>query len=580
MDSAIKSLTDLLRDGQITVATYADAINQLTRTPTPAPRKPKPAPRKPKYKKNDGTYAYVEPPFWSKQYVLSKAANINEELSKAEARVLQSIENYMREGSGWAVERVVELFLNIARYQPLRGSSYIDLPVAVKRRHAVIPIVERQNGLAINVFGYDKGVYPLHISDGPAPIPRINLLLVESGEKQHYTWIKDLNRLLFTQSKFEGKKHFCERCLHCFTREDLLERHRSDCRGVNGRPRRTSMPSEEDKVLRFTNHHKQLKIPFVIYADFEAITTKFEGPGRNPNQKGSEKTQLHEACGFSYVVVRSDGKHEPPVLYRGQDAAAVFLQHLQGEKEKIKGVLAHPAPMVTTREEQTSFEEAENCYVCDKPLYEDRVSDRDHITGDYRGPAHNECNLKLRLSAKYTPMPVVFHNLRGYDSHLIMQAIGRTEGKITCIPNNMEKYISFSLGNLRFIDSVQFLLAPFDRLVASAAKGSFTLTAAAEPAPEKLDTQLPSKGAFYSKLSEAGISDQDYAHAQKLWATFQCRTMGDYHDLYLRTDTVLLADVFENFRSTCVKQYGLDPAQYYTSPGLSWTLYLRKQRLN
>ena len=75
---------------------------------------------------------------------------------------------------------------------------------------------------------------------------------------------------------------------------------------------------------------------------------------------------------------------------------------------------------------------------------------------------------------------------------------------------------------------------------------------------------------------DAHISDDDYAHAQKVWKAFDCTTLGDYHDLYNRTDVLLLADIFETFRKTCLRQYGLDPAHYYTSPGLSWDALLKK----
>ena len=87
---------------------------------------------------------------------------------------------------------------------------------------------------------------------------------------------------------------------------------------------------------------------------------------------------------------------------------------------------------------------------------------------------------------------------------------------------------------------------------------------------------LPPKEAFYSRLSDAHISDEDYAHAQKVWKVFDCTTLGDYHDLYNRTDVPLLANIFDNFRKTCLRQYGLDPAHYYTSPGLSWDALLKK----
>ena len=89
------------------------------------------------------------------------------------------------------------------------------------------------------------------------------------------------------------------------------------------------------------------------------------------------------------------------------------------------------------------------------------------------------------------------------------------------------------------------------------------------------ETQLPPKEAFYSKLSGEGITDADYAHAQKVWNVFDCKTMGDYHDLYCLTDVLLLADVFEHFREMCHKNYGLDPAHYYTTPGLSWDAMLK-----
>ena len=168
---------------------------------------------------------------------------------------------------------------------------------------------------------------------------------------------------------------------------------------------------------------------------------------------------------------------------------------------------------------------------------------------------------------------------------------------MSCIPNNMEKYISFSLGQLRFIDSAQFLLASIDKLVVANPLEALQIIAKHEPDRERreilmrngvypyeyMDTwdrfegpKLPPKESFYSKLSDAHISTEDYTHAQKVWATFGCKTLGDYSDIYCRTDVLLLADVFETFRKTCLCQYGLDPAHYYTSPGLSWDALLKK----
>ena len=113
------------------------------------------------------------------------------------------------------------------------------------------------------------------------------------------------------------------------------------------------------------------------------------------------------------------------------------------------------------------------------------MRDHCHITGEYRGAAHNACNLKLRLNPKTTSIPVVFHNLRGYKCHLLMQASSKVEGRVSCIPNITEKYISFSLGQLRFIDSAQFLLASLDKLVAANSPGAFQIIAQHESNRER-----------------------------------------------------------------------------------------------
>ena len=88
------------------------------------------------------------------------------------------------------------------------------------------------------------------------------------------------------------------------------------------------------------------------------------------------------------------------------------------------------------------------------------------------------------------------------------------------------------------------------------------------------ETSLPPKESFYSLLSDQSISDKEYEHAQKEWQIFRCEKLGDYHDVYLKSDVLQLADVFENFRSVCLENYSLDPAHYYTAPGLSWDAML------
>ena len=98
---------------------------------------------------------------------------------------------------------------------------------------------------------------------------------------------------------------------------------------------------------------------------------------------------------------------------------------------------------------------------------------------------------------------------------------------------------------------------------------------------KKLDeTSLPSKEAFYSKLADEGITDEDYRHPHTVWKEFNIESRKDYPNLYNMSDVLLLADIFENFRNICMNHYGLDPAWYFSSPRLAWDAALKKQRFN
>ncbi|KYM98774.1 hypothetical protein ALC62_10502, partial [Cyphomyrmex costatus] len=93
---------------------------------------------------------------------------------------------------------------------------------------------------------------------------------------------------------------------------------------------------------------------------------------------------------------------------------------------------------------------------------------------------------------------------------------------------------------------------------------------------DKLDeTSLPPREAFYSSLTDEDVSVDNYQHAIEVWQRFRINTLGEYSDLYLKTDVLLLADVFENFRDTCMEAYKLDPAYYYTLPGYTWDAMLK-----
>ena len=93
------------------------------------------------------------------------------------------------------------------------------------------------------------------------------------------------------------------------------------------------------------------------------------------------------------------------------------------------------------------------------------------------------------------------------------------------------------------------------------------------------ETELPDKESFYSELNKEGITDEDYVHAQKVWDTFNIQNLGEYHDLYVQSDTLQLADVFENFRDKCIEIYQLDPVHFLSAPGLAWQACFKKIRI-
>ena len=121
------------------------------------------------------------------------------------------------------------------------------------------------------------------------------MIYEDEGPKSHYVWIKNLNRLLYDQTKYHGRKYFCERCLHGYTTEDLLQRHIPECNGIGDRAIRIEMPIKgKNDTVKCVNLHKKMKVPFVIYADFEAIIKKIDDHGRTNTTKLQERV----VCGY------------------------------------------------------------------------------------------------------------------------------------------------------------------------------------------------------------------------------------------------------------------------------------------
>ena len=592
----------------------------------------------------------------------------NEMVDEIEA-LIQSAEG---EGSGWVLESIIDIKLHTAEWNPLNAGSYMELPEYLKNKKAIInmknqddkcflwcvlralnpknnhpervdkDLISKQDTLnikgikypvsfrdidrfeslnpniSITVFGYNKDerIYPLKVSKYTGSEHEITLLLIKDEENAHYCLVNNVSALLASQiNNHKGTRNICLNCLNGYQTKQALDKHKEYC--YNNECVKAIMP-EKGTMLRFKNFLHSEKVPFIVYADTEALIKEMHNCDPNPYKSYTKKYQKHEPVSFSYYIKCFDDSVCEPILRtytkekpEDKDAMDVFIQWLEEDVKAIANI--KPKEMIFTEEDKKRFNKETECWICRELLNNDKVRDHCHYTGRYRGPAHNSCNLKYR---KPKFIPVVFHNLSGYDSHLFVKKLGSPNEKenMDCIPNNEEKYISFSKNikvgeykdkktgevkdktfKIRFIDSFKFMGSSLEALANNLPKDAFNnleryyTKEEAELIKRKgfypyeymnteerfNETQLPPKEAFYSRLSGKGITKGDYKHALNVWNVFKMKTLKEYHELYNETDVLLLADVFENFRNNNLKIYGLDPAHYFTSPGLSWDACLK-----
>ena len=619
-------------------------------------------------------------PFHSEIEINVEGTNENEIYTTMTDTILERIANLINGssggGSGWIFYKIIKLELHTVSYRPLRGNTWIPLPKELADKKAIInmqnktdnkcfmwsvlralnpkndnagrideelkekedtlnmkgikyPVslkdiskFEKQNPeISITVLGFNKEdkVYPLRSSDY-IYIRKHNiiLLLIERDGVNHYCLVKNSSRLLSKQvSAHKEGTHICFRCLNPFWSHDSLEKHWEYCR--NHEAIKINM-KEKGTILKFKNHVRSEKLPFIIYADTEALIKEMQNCDPNPQNSYTKKYQKHEPISFSYYIKSFDDNVYESKLrkYTGKDAMKKFVEWIEDDVKEIVNI--PDVEIIFGPDELDQFDNATKCWIC-KGEFDDtpdvkgyrkgeKVKDHCHYTGRFRGAAHNCCNLNHK---KPKFIPVVFHNLSGYDSHLFIKNLGFTNGTIDCIANNEEKYISFTKNTvvgsytddkgkdkpikhkIRFIDSFKFMSTSLESLVNNLPDDAFNILERYYKG-EKLslvkrkgfypyeymnslkrfkEDKIPPKEAFYSRLTGEGISDEDYEDVKKVWKVFGMKTLQDYHDLYNVTDVLLLADVFENFRNVCMENYKLDPAHYFTAPGLAWDACLK-----
>ncbi|XP_077272096.1 uncharacterized protein LOC143902795 [Temnothorax americanus] len=409
---------------------------------------------------------------------------------------------------------------------------------------------ERQNDVSINVFTTREKI----------------------GKKDKYGRGADDNAVVplrLTDDKRD--RHVNLLCLHYFYTRKKLAAHSVDCGRMNDCA--IVLPNEDDKWLSFDNHDRKERLLFVVYADLECLLEPWE----RENAEGGVRTkryayQRHIPFSLGYYLCCTYDDTVSTYRYRrGEDCVSWFVNELRVLARHAKIKISTNISMVELTEDEKR--EFQNVYV----------------------------------------IPVFFHNLSSYDAHFIIEKIANDfEGKVELLPLTKETYISFSKTvketqtdgtwdryvKLRFVDSYKFLAASIETLASYPSKDTLRITRSeyADLSTEDLDlltrkgvfpyeyvdsldklreSELPPREVFYSSLTDETASESDYEHATRVWQRFRERDLGEYSDLYLKTEVLLLADIFENFRDTCMASYGLDPAYYYTLPGYTWDAMLR-----
>ena len=414
-------------------------------------------------------------------------------------------------------------------------------------------------------------------------------------------------------SNTKRKQHFCMNCLQGFTQELSRDQHQVYCE--DNESVRVEMP-KQGSTVEFKDGQNQFKVPFIMYADFESILEPMDPvePG-SPNQPYTNKVNQHIPSGWCINSKFAYGDVDNPLrLYRGKDCIETFCNYIKGEAHRLYNMFPELPMGPLTKKQWKKYKRSIKCHICYKPftLRDPKVRDHCHYTGIYRGPAHSLCNLRYKIPSY---IPVVFHNLSGYDTHLFIRELGVHTSDMEVIAKNKEDYISFSIKvpvdsyidkngeekdkliELRFIDSFKFMSSSLDSLTKNLVSGGKELFGFEDYSELQYDlltgkgvypyeyvnswdrfneTQIPPIDAFYSNLNMSSISEEDYQHAQRVWEEFGVHNLGDYHDIYLRTDVVLLANVYEAFTDTCLRHYKLDPVHFYTSPGLAWKACLKQ----
>lgn len=475
--------------------------------------------------------------------------------------------------------------------------------------------------LKINILHMDteREIFPLEFGLGDGN-KVVNLLLVETKHGGHFILIKDLDKYLRKVYRQKNNKlnyqnaFFCPNCLNMFYKNETRNAHVKIC-SLN-KPRIELVPDEKNNIIKFKNYERQHMLDYIAFLDFECI---LPDKRRQCDQCQSLKCKCDCSItdvvndqlpiAYSFVVL---GPHDEIVhehTYSGNDAHLDFIKHLlQQENDWVSSLLEIKNAMDFSYKNKIDFNNAEVCYLCKVSFSDDVVKCRDHchVSGSFLGAACQQCNLRRRRQNK---LKIFTHNSSKYDMHFIIKAISSFKKEIKNIyvlPYNGENFRMMSFNCFEFQDSLAFLQASLSQLshdlmesghsygilkqtyltkkngiqdmkrLKMVLEKSFFPYEYCTSLEQMLQTEkLPSLQKFYSSLSEETILKKDHDFAKTVWNEFNCKNLIEYTELYCKIDTILLAEIFQEFRKKMFSFSGLDPAHYISLPSYGYDSMLK-----
>lgn len=622
-------------------------------------------------------------------HMMTIALNLDEQIDQAIAHIEPKLEKFTRDKSGWTLKSIDALSIKMTCGVNHSGGAPITIPPRLKKCHYVkvlrggkksnhcfetavryclaqeagmdmrqikdvekveslrenIPLnckdmpfpfefkyfqtFEKRNNIALRVYLHDGSKIrgTLYAKHEEANDKKVYLIYLANQTREeeypgHFLPITNMRSLVndIDKSSRRNLNFYCDYCLKGFRGQNEFSLHMDFCSKLE-KPQRTVLPKNLSHH-EFKDHTKTTQPINVVYADIEAmIQTDGEAKKHDPIAVGCQ-TVWHKS-------LKKDS-HEQ-FTFVGASCILEFLDYLEYLVHYNFKHLANTYQQIEMNETDIrNHAEAKQCAFCTTEFnFEDKnrkkCADHDHITGDYLQALCGRCN-RLRRQSRYR-LPVLFHNLKGYDAHHLMRfgLIKRKEWKIhplyqsgsNCIAINVDVPISDELLNedegtgeemeeenetglksrktyrISFIDSLQFLKGSLDNQSKTLEATPFTenmlkryynlevdtvkFTKGVFPysflsSIEKLDAEsLPSIDHFFNDLTDEPCSKENYEHAKQAWNDAGCFTFKDYLIYYLKLDVALLADCFEKFRHTAVKEAGLDPVHFYGIPGFTFS---------